>query len=99
MDKAAELDTHKLSLARLWAVRRHPYLTAAIFASPVISAPGLGKAALDESWRLYIDPAVCIDCGACEPACPVQAIFPEDLVPEKWTQYTKINADYFVGSS
>ena len=58
MDKAAELDTHKLALARLWAVRRHPYLTAAIFASPVISAPGLGKAALDESWRLYIDPDV-----------------------------------------
>jgi len=48
---------------------------------------------------LYIDPAVCIDCGACEPACPVQAIFPEDLVPEKWTKYTKINADYFTGSS
>jgi len=45
---------------------------------------------------LYIDPAVCIDCGACEPACPVQAIFPEDLVPEKWTHFTKINADYFL---
>jgi ferredoxin len=44
---------------------------------------------------LYIDPEVCIDCGACEPACPVQAIFPEDLLPEKWAQYTQINADYF----
>ena len=44
---------------------------------------------------LYIDPEVCIDCGACEPACPVQAIFPQDLVPEKWQNYTQINADWY----
>ena len=44
---------------------------------------------------LYIDPEVCIDCGACEPACPVQAIFPRDLVPEKWANYTQINADWY----
>jgi NAD-dependent dihydropyrimidine dehydrogenase PreA subunit len=44
---------------------------------------------------LYIDPEVCIDCGACEPACPPQAIFPLDLLPEKWAQYTQMNADYF----
>jgi NAD-dependent dihydropyrimidine dehydrogenase PreA subunit len=44
---------------------------------------------------LYIDPEVCIDCGACEPACPVQAIFPADLVPEQWKQYTEINADWY----
>jgi NAD-dependent dihydropyrimidine dehydrogenase PreA subunit len=48
---------------------------------------------------LYIDPEVCIDCGACEPACPVQAIFPEDLLPEKWAQYTQINAEYFKKAS
>jgi NAD-dependent dihydropyrimidine dehydrogenase PreA subunit len=44
---------------------------------------------------LYIDPEVCIDCGACEPACPVQAIFPADLVPEKWQHFTQINADWY----
>ncbi len=44
---------------------------------------------------LYIDPAECIDCGACQPECPVEAIFPEAEVPEKWQKYTKINADYF----
>ena len=43
----------------------------------------------------YIDPEVCIDCGACEPACPVQAIFPQDLVPAQWAQYTAINADWY----
>jgi ferredoxin len=32
--------------------------------------------------RLYIDPAVCIDCGACVPACPVRAIVDSiDLTP------------------
>jgi predicted metal-dependent peptidase len=51
-----ELNTHKLLAARLWAVRRYPYLTAALFASPVVAAPGLKSAAVDESWRLYIDP-------------------------------------------
>jgi ferredoxin len=45
---------------------------------------------------LYIDPAECIDCGACEPACPVEAIFEEDAVPDKWKDYTAKNADYFV---
>ncbi|MFN2504818.1 MAG: VWA-like domain-containing protein [Acidimicrobiales bacterium] len=52
------LDTQKLMIARLWAIKRHPYLASALFASPVISVPGLGKAATDESWRLYIDPEV-----------------------------------------
>ena len=44
---------------------------------------------------LYIDPDECIDCGACEPACPVQAIFPEDLLPEKWAHFTAINAEWY----
>ena len=35
--------------------------------------------------KLYIDPDECIDCGACEPVCPVTAIFAEDDVPEQWT--------------
>jgi formate hydrogenlyase subunit 6/NADH:ubiquinone oxidoreductase subunit I len=44
---------------------------------------------------LYIDPAECIDCGACEPACPVEAIFEGDAVPDKWKDYTAKNAAYF----
>lgn len=48
---------------------------------------------------LYIDPEVCIDCGACEPACPVQAIFPADLVPDQWKHYTAINADWYKARS
>jgi len=44
---------------------------------------------------LYIDPLECIDCGACAPACPVQAIFLQEDVPEKWKPYIQENADFF----
>ena len=44
---------------------------------------------------LYIDPEECIDCDGCVPVCPVNAIFPENQVPEKWREYTQINSDYF----
>jgi NAD-dependent dihydropyrimidine dehydrogenase PreA subunit len=40
---------------------------------------------------LVIDPDECIDCGACEPECPVEAIFPEDALPEKWSPFVSIN--------
>lgn len=33
----------------------------------------------------YIDPDTCIDCGACVPACPYNAIFPESDVPSAYT--------------
>ena len=42
---------------------------------------------------LVIHPDECIDCGACEPVCPTKAIFPESDLPEKWTEYTALNAD------
>ena len=41
---------------------------------------------------LVIHPDDCIDCGACEPACPVNAIFDEDSLPDKWNDYLEINA-------
>ena len=49
----------------------------------------------DEAEIYYIDPDECIDCGACEPVCPVTAIFPDYDVPEEWAHWTKINADFF----
>lgn len=45
--------------------------------------------------QMYIDPQTCIDCGACEPVCPVSAIFFEADVPEKWQSYISKNADFF----
>jgi NAD-dependent dihydropyrimidine dehydrogenase PreA subunit len=44
---------------------------------------------------LYIDPDECIDCDACVEACPVDACFAEDQLPEEYTKYVQLNADYF----
>ncbi|GFJ91375.1 hypothetical protein Prum_050170 [Phytohabitans rumicis] len=44
---------------------------------------------------LYIHPDECVDCGACEPVCPVEAIFYEDDVPEQWKDYTGANYEFF----
>jgi NAD-dependent dihydropyrimidine dehydrogenase PreA subunit len=44
---------------------------------------------------LYIHPDECVDCGACEPVCPVEAIYYEDDVPDQWRVYTKENAEFF----
>ena len=48
---------------------------------------------------LVIDPEECIDCGACEPECPVEAIFPEDALPDKWEPFVKINAVWLQGEA
>jgi len=45
--------------------------------------------------KLYIDPETCIDCGACIPVCPVEAIFTDDEVPEDQADYTEIDALWF----
>ena len=44
---------------------------------------------------LYINPDECIECGACAPECPVEAIFEVDDVPEEWKEYIEINANAF----
>lgn len=42
---------------------------------------------------LYIDPQDCIDCEACIPECPVEAIFVEANVPAQWANFTPMNAE------
>ena len=44
---------------------------------------------------LFIDPDECIDCGACEPECPVNAIYTEDSLPVELARYTELNALWF----
>ncbi len=43
--------------------------------------------------RVYIDPDVCIDCGACIPACPVRAIVEEFDLPSDQQHLIDINAN------
>ena len=52
-----------------------------------------GKDAANEgdTGMLVIHPDECIHCGACEPECPVEAIYEDDSVPEKWKEYVEIN--------
>ena len=59
----------RLAAARLWAATRFPYLATAIFASPVVDAPGIGTVAVDEQWRLHVDPEV-----AAGGRCPSSAV-------------------------
>ncbi len=48
-----------------------------------------------EDRQLYNNPHECIDSDACEPECPVAAIFAEEEVPTKWQHFTTLNALYF----
>jgi ferredoxin len=42
---------------------------------------------------LYIDPEECIDCGACVPECPVEAIYDESQLPDDKQEWLKLNAE------
>ena len=55
--------------------------------------------ATDDDAMYFIDPDECIDCGACEPECPVEAIFPEDALPDKWEPFVKINYAFPEGAT
>lgn len=45
--------------------------------------------------QLFIHPEECIDCDACRPECPVEAIFPLEDVPSQWQQYIEVNSVIF----
>ena len=42
---------------------------------------------------LVINPDECIDCGLCEPECPVDAIFSEDELPAEQIKFIEINEE------
>jgi NAD-dependent dihydropyrimidine dehydrogenase PreA subunit len=44
---------------------------------------------------LYIHPDECVDCGACEPVCPVEAIYYEDDLPSDLAGYLADNERFF----
>lgn len=70
--------------------------TACVDACPVDCIhPKKDEDGFEESQMLYINPEECIDCGACEPACPVTAIWPEDNVPDDQQKYIAMNYEYY----
>jgi ferredoxin len=44
---------------------------------------------------LVIDPDTCIDCELCVPECPINAIYPEDELPEQYADWTEKNREMF----
>ncbi|MGD0555044.1 MAG: ferredoxin [Streptosporangiaceae bacterium] len=43
---------------------------------------------------MYIHPDECVDCGACEPVCPVEAISSEANVPPQWRDFYWVNVEF-----
>lgn len=73
-----------------------------IIAQPCVDV--MDKACVDECpvdciatgpTMLLINPAECVDCGACEPVCPVEAIYYEDDLPDDMAHYRRINSNFF----
>jgi ferredoxin len=50
-----------------------------------------------DDMQLYINPEDCIDCGACVPECPVEAIFRDTDVPSPWSHFVQLNAERVLG--
>jgi predicted metal-dependent peptidase len=50
------LDDRRVAAARLWAASRFPYLASAIFATRLLPVEAPGVVAVDESWRVLVDP-------------------------------------------
>ena len=48
--------------------------------------------------KLYIHPDECIDCGACEPECPVNAIFESSAVPPEWQEFIELDQRWSTGT-
>jgi ferredoxin len=42
--------------------------------------------------RLYINPDNCIDCDACIPECPVEAIYSDMSLPSEYSEWLELNA-------
>jgi ferredoxin/flavodoxin---NADP+ reductase len=57
--------------------------------------PVAGAGEFTGTEMLYIDPAACIDCGACAEECPVGAIYHEEELPPQLARFLDINATYF----
>jgi ferredoxin len=73
-----------------------------VVAEPCVDV--LDKACIDEcpvdciyegARMMYINPDECVDCGACEPVCPTEAIYYEDDVPEQWSGFVPAGREFF----
>jgi ferredoxin len=92
-------------VAAQWFGTRETNHTGEISMAYVVTQPCFGCKYTDcvvvcpcESFRegeqmLFIDPESCVDCDACVPECPVEAIFYEEDVPPQWRDFIQLNAE------
>jgi ferredoxin len=45
--------------------------------------------------QFFINPDECVDCGQCQPECPVSAIFADEAVPAQWADYGAKSQAFF----
>jgi NAD-dependent dihydropyrimidine dehydrogenase PreA subunit len=57
--------------------------------------PKKDEAGFDETAQLFVNPADCIDCGACVPVCPTSSVFPLDELPAELAAFTEKNAAHY----
>ena len=57
--------------------------------------PKKDEPTFDAAPHLYVNPADCIDCGACVPVCPTNSIFTLDELPPELARFAEINAAYY----
>jgi NAD-dependent dihydropyrimidine dehydrogenase PreA subunit len=57
--------------------------------------PKQDEPGFETATQLFVDPAECIDCGACVPACTSDSILAVDDVPEDKKSFIEANAAYF----
>ena len=57
--------------------------------------PKQDEPAFESATQMFIDPAGCIDCGACVPACTSDSIFTLEDLPEDKRQFAEVNAAHF----
>jgi NAD-dependent dihydropyrimidine dehydrogenase PreA subunit len=57
--------------------------------------PKKDETGFEAATQLYVDPAGCIDCGACVPVCTSDSIYAVDDLPEELKEFVDANATYF----
>lgn len=57
--------------------------------------PRSDEADFADAPQLYVDPANCIDCGACVPVCEATAVFPLDEAPAEFASSIELNAAHY----
>jgi ferredoxin--NADP+ reductase len=57
--------------------------------------PRSDEADFEAAAQLFINPELCMDCGACVPVCTTNSIFPVEEVPADKAQFVELNAKHY----